>query len=49
MEEVFDQFNIVIDKGVQGYEKIYEDKNNESGFDAKIYAQTVSSTKDSKV
>jgi len=49
MEDAMDLFNTVMDQGTKGYSVVTEDKNNETGFDLRVFAQTVGSTKKSKV
>lgn len=44
-----DLFNSVMEQSEKGYSKVIEDKNNESGYDLKVIAQTVWSTKTSKI
>lgn len=49
METAMDLFNTVMDQGTKGYSVVTEDKSNESGFELRVYAQTVGSSKKSKV
>lgn len=49
MEDALDLYNAVAEQGMEGFERIFEDKKNETGHELFIYGQTASSSKSSKV
>ena len=49
MEDAFDLYSAVVEQGFEGFERIYEDKKNETGHELFIYGQTVTSKGPSKV
>lgn len=49
MEDAYDLYKAVNEQGLEGFDKILEDKKNETGHELLIYGQTVNSNKGSKV
>jgi hypothetical protein len=49
MEDAFDLYGAIVEQGFEGFERIYEDKKNETGHELFIYGQTVSTKASSKV
>lgn len=49
MEAALQLYYAVAEQGLQGLDRIYEDKKNETGHELFIYGQSVNSTKGSKI
>lgn len=49
MEDAMDLYSAIGEQGIKGFERIYEDKKNETGHELFIYGQTISTKGSSKV